>query len=84
VTTGEQQDVATLQLLGVRRWGENDATPVVTDSRKACGTHSDHLRRGCIGLLWDNGRGVSGTVHLTTDDALRLSDLLRAMAEVDR
>lgn len=68
--------------LTVRRWGEDEQTPVVLDDRKACGTASDHIQRGCIGLHLAGG-GVSGLVHLTTDEALRLSDLLRAMAEVD-
>lgn len=71
----------TLQVLGVRRWGEDEATPVVFDTRRACGTYSDHLQRGCMALLWNNGQGTSGVVHLTPDDALRLSDLLRAMAD---
>ena len=78
---GQQQGLA---CLGVRRWGENQTTPVVIDNRRACGTWSDHQQRGCIGIAWDSGRGASGLLHLTPDDALRLSDLLRAMAGAGR
>jgi hypothetical protein len=70
----------TVALVGVRRWGEDETTPVVIDARAACGTWSDHRARGCIGIEIDNGRGASGLLHLTADDALRLADLLRAMA----
>lgn len=79
-----QDLVATVRLVGVRRWGEDDTTPVAIDSRTACGTYSDHFRNGCIALAWDDNRGTSGTLHLTSDDALRLSDLLRAIAEAPR
>lgn len=68
--------------LGVRRWGEHEVTPIVLDSRGVCGTFSDHLRKGCIGLAI-YGEGRSRLVHLTAADALRLSDLLRAMAAAD-
>lgn len=68
--------------LMVRRWGEDEATPIVLDDRQACGSYSDHLRHGCIGLAVEFG-GRSGLVHLTSDEALRLSDLLRAMAETN-
>lgn len=68
-----------LASLMVRRFGEDEATPIVLDNRRACGTVRDHYRRGCIGLVFEGG-GWSSLVHLTTDEALRLSDLLRAMA----
>lgn len=68
-----------LKTLTVRRWGENDHTPVVLDARDVCGTWSDHFKRGCIGLALE-GQGMTSLVHLTTDEALRLADLLRAMA----
>lgn len=69
----------------VRRWLEDESTPVTleTTDRRACGTASDHVRKGCIALAWNNGRGTSGLFHLTTADALRLSDLLRAMADAN-
>ena len=70
-----------LNVLGVRRWGEDDTTPVVLNPRRACGTWSDHRRYGCIGIEV-RGRGY-GLIHLTTAEALRLSDLLRAMAAAD-
>ena len=70
-----REQPAPMQLLGVRRWGEDDG------ARPACGTWSTHVSRGCIGLEWENGRGASGLIHLTAEDALRLSDLLRAMAD---
>jgi hypothetical protein len=69
--------------LEVRRWGEDEATPIVLNDRAACGRGSDHLRRGCIGL-YIHGNGSHQLVHLATDEALRLSDLLRAMADADR
>lgn len=72
-----------LQAMTVRRWGEESSTPIVLDPRRACGLFSDHRRRGCIALTWDDGRGRTGVWHLTTADALRLSDLLRAMAETN-
>lgn len=75
-------EVKRLLTLTVRRFGEDELTPIVLDDRKACGTATDHLRRGCIGLHLEGG-GMSGLVHLTTDEALRLSDLLRVMAEAD-
>lgn len=75
-------EVRRLLTLAVRRFGDDELTPIVLDDRKACGTGSDHLERGCIGLHLEGG-GISGLVHLTTDEALRLSDLLRAMAEAD-
>lgn len=68
--------------LHVRRWGDDEATPVVLDPRDVCGSYSDHVRNGCIGLRLEGG-GLSRLVHLTSSDALRLSDLLRAMAEAD-
>jgi hypothetical protein len=74
----------TVTLAGVRRWGEDETTPIAIDTRAACGTWSDHQQRGCIAVQLDNGRGTTSLVHLTTDDALRLSDLLRAMAGVTR
>lgn len=68
-----------LSVLVVRRFGEDQAAPIVLDDRKAtCGSASDCIRRGCIGLDI-SGRGGSRLVHLTSDEALRLSDLLRAM-----
>ena len=67
-----------LAALTVRRWGEDEGTPIVLD-RNACGTFSDHYKRGCIGLRLE-GHGMTRLVHLTTYEALRLSDLLRAMA----
>jgi hypothetical protein len=76
-------DRATLEIIGVRRWGEEDATPIAIDTRAACGTWSDHYRNGCIGIETRSGRGGSGLMHLTTTDALRLSDLLRALATAE-
>lgn len=66
-------------VLRVCRWGEDPSTPVVLEPKRSCGTYSDHHRKGCIGLHVSL-MGVSRAVHLTTEDALRLSDLLRAMA----
>lgn len=71
----------TVQLIGVRRWGEEN-TPVVIDGRKACGTWSDHRRNGCIGIETGSG-GAYSLLHLTKQDALRLSDLLRALASIE-
>lgn len=74
---------AVVDVLGVRRWGEDDVTPVVIDTRAGCGDRwSDHFRKGCIGIAIRTGRG-EGLIHLTSADALRLSDLLRAMADVN-
>ncbi|MFG3051836.1 hypothetical protein ACGFZP_12925 [Kitasatospora sp. NPDC048239] len=73
------QALPDLWLVGVRRWG-GENTPVVIDGRRTCGTWSGHQRAGCIGLALDNRRGLTGLLHLTIDDALRLSDLLRALA----
>jgi hypothetical protein len=75
-------DSLRLASLSVRRWGEDEGTPIVLDNRRACGTLSDHYTRGCIGLRIE-GPGMTQLVHLTTDEALRLSDLLRAMAATD-
>ncbi|TDD97603.1 hypothetical protein [Actinomadura rubrisoli] len=66
----------------VRRFGEHERIPIVLNDRGACGLPSDHRRRGCIGLNIQGG-GSHQLVHLTADEALRLSDLLRAMAEAD-
>jgi len=78
MTTGE------VQILGVRRFGEDGLTPVVIDGKRVCGTVSDHIRNGCIGLeVTYPGRGGTGLFHLTSADALRLSDLLRAMASTN-
>lgn len=72
-----------VEVLGVRRWGEDDVTPIVIDTRAGCGDRwSDHLRKGCIGMAIRTSRG-KGLIHLTSADALRLSDLLRAMAEAN-
>lgn len=70
----------TLQLLGVRRYGEPDTTPIAIEGSASCGLFSDHVRNECIGLSHTDLRGAYGLIHLTTEDALRLSDLLRAMA----
>lgn len=75
------EQTVNLETMTVRRWGEEEDTPIVLDPRRACGLFSDHVRRGCITLTWSDGRGRSGIWHLTTADALRLSDLLRAMAD---
>lgn len=72
--------------LGVRRWGESSTTdevPIVIESKTVHGGSAGCTARGCIGLAVRGG-GLSRLVHLTTDEALRLSDLLRAMAESDR
>jgi hypothetical protein len=69
----------TAQLLGVRRWGEDITTPVVADTRHAC--NGECIGHGCIGL--EIRSGWYALVHLTSADALRLSDLLRAMAETN-
>jgi hypothetical protein len=66
----------------VRRFGEHERTPIVLNDRRACGHPSDHRRRGCIGLNIQGG-GSHQLVHLTSEEALRLSDLLRAMAQAD-
>lgn len=73
---------ARLLSLMVRRFGEDNPTPVVIDDRRACGTFSDHLDRGCIGLQVC-GNGWHDLIHLTSDEALRLADLLRAMAKTN-
>jgi hypothetical protein len=73
---------ARLAVLEVRRWGDDDTTPIVLNDRRACGFYTNHLRRGCIGIHIEVG-GHTRLVHLTTDEALRLSDLLRAMASAD-
>lgn len=70
-----------LELLGVRRFGEDETTPVVIAGREPCGLFSDHIRLGCLGLSYTDRAGQYGLIHLTTDDALRLADLLRAMAD---
>ena len=73
-----------LTLLGVRRYSEpGQTTPITVQGAKACGLHSDHVRKGCIGLSYTDQRGGYGLIHLTTPDALRLSDLLRAMADTN-
>jgi hypothetical protein len=72
-----------LQGLTVRRFGDVESTPIMIDPKQVCGLFSDHHRLGCIALAWNDGRGRSGTWHLTTADALRLSDLLRAMADTN-
>ncbi len=73
-----------LTLLGVRRYSEpGETTPITVQSRHACGLFSDHVRRGCVGLSYTDQRGGYGLIHLTTADALRLSDLLRAMADTN-
>ncbi|MGW2090385.1 hypothetical protein [Streptomyces sp. NPDC001880] len=69
-----------LELLGVRRFGEAEATPILIDGRRPCGLFSDHVRLGCLGLSYTDRAGQYGLIHLTTADALRLADLLRAMA----
>jgi hypothetical protein len=70
-----------LTLLGVRRYSEpGQTTPITVQSMHTCGLFSDHVRNGCIGLSYTDQRGGYGLIHLTTADALRLSDLLRAMA----
>lgn len=71
-----------LSALQVRRYGEDEMTPIVLDDRRICGLGSDHIRKGCIALHVE-GHGSSGLIHLTTVEALRLSDLLRAMADAD-
>lgn len=70
-----------LQAMTVRRFGEDESTPIVLDPKSACGLFSDHVRRGCIALTWNDGRGTSGTWHLTSADAARLADLLHAMSD---
>ena len=69
------------ELIGVRRWGDdgNTTTPILIDPRarpSAC------RHAGCIGLEVRCG-GAYRLIHLTSADALRLSDLLRAMAETN-
>jgi len=76
-------DKSTLEIIGVRRWGEDDVTPIAIDTRAACGAWSDHYRNGCIGIEIKSGRGGYGLMHLSTADALRLSDLLRALATTE-
>lgn len=68
--------------IGVRRFSEDGTTPIVVDHADACGTPGDHHAKGCIGLHVERG-GSSSLVHLTNDEALRLSDLLRAMADTN-
>jgi hypothetical protein len=72
-----------LELLGVHRWGEEVPTPILLSDRTACGDWTDHHRNGCLAI---NVRlaGKYRILHLTTDDALRLSDLLRAMASTNQ
>lgn len=70
-----------LELLGVRRFGEDETTPVVIDGREPCGLFSDHARLGCLGLSYTDRAGQYGLIHLTAADALRLADLLRAMSD---
>lgn len=70
-----------LELLGVRRFGEAQTTPVVIDGREPCGLFSDHARLGCLGLSHTDRAGQYGLIHLTAADALRLADLLRAMSD---
>lgn len=73
-----------LTLLGVRRYSEpGQTTPIAVQGRRACGTFSDHVRTGCLGLSYTDQRGGYGLIHLTTADAIRLSDLLRAMADTN-
>jgi hypothetical protein len=73
-----------LRLLGVRRYSEpGQTTPITVQGMHACGLYSDHVRNGCIGLSYTDQRGGYGLIHLTTEDALRLSDLLRAMADTN-
>jgi len=75
-----RHEMRPLDLLGVRRYSEpGQTTPVTIDSRASCGLFSDHVRAGCIGLSYGDRRGGYGLIHLTGADALRLSDLLRAM-----
>ncbi|MFI0900513.1 hypothetical protein [Streptomyces sp. NPDC020983] len=70
-----------LDILGVRRYSEpGQTTPIAIDGRDSCGTFSDHVRAECIGLSYTDRRGGYGLIHLTAQDALRLADLLRAMA----
>lgn len=78
----EHRRAKPIDILGVRRWGEDEITPIVLDHRSACGTLSDHCRRGCIGIVTKRG-GSEGMIHLTTEEALRLSYLLRAMADTN-
>ena len=73
-----------LTLLGVRRYSEDgQTTPITVQSKHVCGVFSDHVRNGCLGLSYTDQRGGYGLIHLTTGDALRLSDLLRAMADTN-
>lgn len=78
----DQTRRATAELLSVGRWGEDDLTPVVIDGKGPCGTWSDHYDKGCI-RLEVKLMGASRLVHLTTEEALRLSDLLRAIADTN-
>jgi len=74
-----------LTLLGVRRYSEpGETTPITVQSGHVCGVFSDHVRNGCLGLSYTDQRGGYGLIHLTTADALRLSDLLRAMADTNQ
>ncbi|MGW2520485.1 hypothetical protein ACWC09_26420 [Streptomyces sp. NPDC001617] len=76
----------TLELLGVRRFGEfGETTPVVIGGRDACGDGrpSDHIRLGCIALSYTDRAGQYGVIHITSADARRLADLLHAMADED-
>jgi hypothetical protein len=74
-----------LSALSVRRWGEDDPAPIVLDDRDACSdTWSGHHAKGCIGMTVRLASGGEAFVHMTSDEALNLSDLLRAMVEADR
>jgi len=59
---------AQLWIAGVRRWGEDGATPVVLDDRHSCGSVSDHIARGCIGIEVSTARngGMRGPLLAVT------------------
>lgn len=72
-----------LREMAVRRYGEDDAVPIILNTKEACGYFTQHVRRGCISLAWNSGRGMSGSWHLTSDEAQRLADLLHAMVDTN-
>lgn len=83
--SGRAVDYRDVQMVEVRRFGSDDTTVIALDGKQLCGLGGAHIDRGCIfmrfGDVHRNGRGVQ--VHATTQDALRLSDLLRALASTE-
>lgn len=78
----EYHDVS---LIEARRFGSDDNTVIALEGKTLCGDGGSHRENGCVFLRFGdearNGRGIQ--VHATTADALRFSDLLRALASTE-